>query len=85
VKVVLKGFSIDFSRSPFNPPEDVRGLAEMNQMGKVILIGPSGEAHIHLHQIKLQSGSDEEVDPEIHPSLPRWKDPPFIAVLVVKG
>jgi hypothetical protein len=35
-------------------------------MGEMIFMSPAREAHIHLHQIKLQLGSDKKVNSEIH-------------------
>jgi hypothetical protein len=66
VKVVLKCLSVDFSRGPFDPSEDIRRLSETDQMGEMILMGTAGEAYIHLHQVEFQLGSDKKIDSEIH-------------------
>jgi hypothetical protein len=66
VEVILEGLSVDLSGDPFNSPEDVRGLAEMNQMGEMVLMGPAWKAHIDLQQIKLELRVDEEIDPYVH-------------------
>ncbi len=64
--VILECFSIDFLRGRFDPLEDIRGFPKMDPMGEIMFMGPAREAHIHLHQIELQLGSDKKVNSEIH-------------------
>jgi len=66
MKVVFEGLSIDFLRGRFDSLEDIRGVPIMDLMGEMIFMGPAREAHIHLHQMELQFGSDKKVNSEIH-------------------
>jgi hypothetical protein len=66
VKVILECLSVNFLRDPFDPFKNIRGLSEMDKMGKMIFMGSSREPHIHFHQIKFQLGSDKKIDTEIH-------------------
>src|SRR4030067_3847449 len=66
MKVVRERLPIDFLRGRFDSLEDIRGFSKMHPMGEMIFMSPAREAHIHLHQIKLQLGSDKKVNSEIH-------------------
>jgi hypothetical protein len=64
--VILECFSIDFLRGRFDSLENIRGFPIMDSMGEMIFMSPAREAHIHLHQMELQFGSDKKVNSEIH-------------------
>jgi hypothetical protein len=66
MKVARERLPIDFLRGRFDSLEDIRGFPKMDLMGEMIFMSPAREAHIHLHQIELQLGSDKKVNSEIH-------------------
>ncbi len=70
VDVVLKCFSINLTRDPFNSSEDIGGLSKMDQVGEMILVRPTWKAHIDFHHVEPEFRGDEEIDAEIHAGYP---------------
>jgi hypothetical protein len=46
----------------------------MDEMGKMIFLGSTRKAHVHLHHIGFKIGADEKIDTQIH-LLSKQKSP----------
>ena len=66
VEVALECFPIDLTGGPFNPPEDVRGLSKINQVGKMVLMCSARKTYVDFRDIKLKLSGNQKIDAEIH-------------------
>jgi len=66
MKVISKILSVDPQGGLFDSRKNIGRPSQMDQMSKMVFLGPSWKAYIDLHHIGFQLRANQKINSEIH-------------------